>query len=78
MNILSRMPQEVNENLWYYEYPRGIEIVVEHQKKPAEIVGIPWKPLLASTKRYKAYRRKLRAYRRKLRRKARSAKEKKP
>ena len=71
MNILSRMPQEVNENLWYYEYPRGIEIIVEHQGKPAEIVGIPWKPLLASTKRYKAYRRKLR-------RKARSAKEKKP
>jgi len=45
---LSLAPQNINENCWYYEEPKGILIIQECN--PLQIL-IPWGKLRASFKR---------------------------
>jgi hypothetical protein len=54
MSELSRSPQNITEECWYYEEPFGIEIICElpeRSNRPLHI-KIGWRKLAASVKRY--------------------------
>lgn len=55
---LSRNPQNIIEQCWYYEEPGGIEIIHELPErigKPLRI-KISWRKLIASVKRYQSFK----------------------
>ena len=50
---LSRAPQNINDELWYYEERKGVCVVV----KALHIVYLPWPMICKSVDRYRAVQR---------------------
>jgi hypothetical protein len=52
---LSRVPQRINDNNWYYEVRGGIEIVsyAKENMLTPRVLLIPWKKILKSVERYR-------------------------
>jgi len=54
---LSRNPQNITPNFWYYEEPEGLMIVHRIENNEGEYIRtdqilIPWREILNSVKRY--------------------------
>lgn len=53
----SNNPQNVNEHVWYYEYPGRLDFIIEAKELQESgggspiTIRIPWRKLLASLKR---------------------------
>lgn len=59
---LSLSPQNINDDAWYYEEPKGLHMVAYEAPIPGHArqvlhLTIRWKTLEATMKRYLAYRR---------------------
>lgn len=53
---LSRKPKTISSTIWFYEEPKGLEIIheIHHDNKfiRTDHIHIPWKMIIASVKRY--------------------------
>lgn len=60
MAELSRKPQMINEDCWYYEESFGIEIIHKLPERQYDNlhIKIPWRKISASVKRYEAIKQK--------------------
>jgi len=62
MKELSRKPQMINEQTWYYEEPRGLLVVREVRDgagdmiAPVQLFRLSWGKLAASVDRWRALR----------------------
>lgn len=50
-STLKDTPQHVDPNLWYYEEPTGIDIIINSLDPAVKIIHIPWRMIRASLRR---------------------------
>jgi hypothetical protein len=48
---LKRDPHKIDENTWWYEEPRGLEIILHDADMDSRRISIPWRAIRNALKR---------------------------